>query len=197
MEQNQFLDWKSVAKRHDLVDGFPCALVAFAACMPLEEHVQCFYKELMLNGLLARNEQGPPGGVSLVGMLKALKNWEGAVRAGEFRTKKLRGMDVHHITLKGSTIADFKVYPTDLRGKNVETIIIFIEGDGREGHFFSARRMWNGQYQAMERKAEQYKLLQELAQVPEPTSPSVKSTSTSQGKGPARAPTPPPRAAKT
>jgi len=149
MDKNQYLDWTSVAQRHGLPDGFPCALVAFATCMPMQEHIQCFYKKLMLNGLLARNEQGPPGGVSLAGMLNALKMWEDAVRAGNFRTDKIRGMDVHHITLEGSKIVDFSIYPTNLTGSKVDTIIIFIEGDGREGHFFSAKKMWPGQHQAM------------------------------------------------
>jgi len=168
------LDWKSVAKRHVLPDGYPCALVAFAACLPFEEHIQYFYNQLMLNGLLARNEQGPPGGMSLVGMLKALKTWEQAVRNKRFQTDKLRGMDVHHITLKGSKIVDFSIYPTELKGSRVETIIIFIEGDGREGHFFSAKKMWPGQHYRMKQLAEQNRLIEVAAQTTSsvPTPPS-------------------------
>ena len=142
MDQDGYLDWKEVAQRNELPDGFPCALVAFAACMPFKEHIQYFYTRLMLNGLLKRDEQGPPGGMSLAGMLKALGQWEDAVKNGQFRTDKLRGMDVHHITLKRSAIVDFSICSTNLKGSKVDTIIIFIEGDGREGHFFAAKK-WN------------------------------------------------------
>jgi len=180
------LDWKSVAKRHQLPDGYPCALVAFAACLPFEDHIQYFYKQLMLNGLLARNEQGPPGGMSLVGMLKALKTWEQAVKNGRFRSDKLRGMDVHHITLKGSKIVDFAIYPTGLTNSKVDTIIIFLEGDGREGHFFSAKRMRPGQHKRMLQIVAQNNLPEEPAQT-QPDVPSSEQWVTVTK----RAPTPP------
>ena len=144
MELSNQLDWTVLQNAYvtgpRIDPGYPCSLVAFAACLPHPTHIANFYKRLMCNGLMDDDEIGPSGGMSLVGMIKALQQWEESVRTS---TKKcrIRGMNLHHIQCKGSAIVEFNLcYTTTLTGTTIETNIIYLEDlDAKTGHFIAAR----------------------------------------------------------
>ena len=142
MEDQLLIDWTIQQNAFGLTPGYPCPLVAFASCLPHPKHIEYFYQRLMCNGLMDLDDLGPPGGVTLVGMLNALQQWE-AWHAGKTRAYPIRGMDVHHIKCKGSAIVDFAVcHTTTLKGTKLspETNIIFVEDlDAKTGHFVSAK----------------------------------------------------------
>ena len=186
MECNKTLGWKSFAEDRELPSEYPCALTAFASCIPIERHVAMFYKELVGQGLLKNDAEGAPGGVTFAGMVTALRGWEEWVRCSDFH-RKHRGMDLHYVKVRGTTIMEHEIVSTTLTDGDIETIIIFIDDDlSKEGHFCAARSMKQGAMEAMQKlvgKAQQL-----YAEDAEPTVP--KAAEPKRAKGPPSALTP-------
>lgn len=121
-------------------ENLPCALTAFAAAFSSERHIECFYWNLVEQGLEERDEQGRSGGICLAKMLRALNKWE-SWAAWDARERKVefRGLDVYRLKCKGGTLLEYHPMLTrHTEGHRRQSIIFIDDVDSPRAHYCAA-----------------------------------------------------------